>query len=385
MIYLDHAATTPVDPRVLDAMLPFLSESFGNPSSVHGMGRRARVAVEDARSSIASALGAEPSEIVFTGSGTESDALAVSGLLHTQGTLLTSAAEHEAILKPARHLEASGRAVILEPSPSGSVTADQVSTALRGNPEIRLASFMYANNEVGSVTDLQGIAACCARHGVMLHTDAVQAVGLVDFDLARLPVDLLSFSAHKINGPKGIGVLFIRGGVEIDPLIRGAQERGRRGGTENVAGIVGMARAFEIASQERLDRLQQALALRRRILDGIAPLQDLGGVLVTPEDESQVMPHIVNVAFGPVEGRALDGEMLILNLDMEGVAVSAGSACSSGALEPSHVLLAMGLDRETSSAALRISTGLHNTFDEIDRMLEVATTVVRRMRRLAAA
>jgi cysteine desulfurase len=385
MIYLDHAATTPLDPRVLEAMLPFLSESYGNPSSVHSIGRKARVAVEDARATVASLLGAEPSEIIFTSSGTEADALAVAGVLHTDGVLLTSAAEHEAILKPAKHLRESGRALILQPGTLGAVTEEQVSEALIGAPDVRLASFMYANNEVGTVTDLQAIARQCARHGVPLHTDAVQAMGLVDIDLTKLPVDLLSFSGHKINGPKGIGALFVRGGVELRPHVLGSQERGRRGGTENVAGIVGLARALEIAVEERQVRFDHARTLRRRLLEGLDTLIDLGGILASPEEESAALPHIINIAFRPIDGRPLDGEMLILNMDMEGVGVSAGSACTSGALEPSHVILAMGHDRHTASAALRISTGLQNSLEEIDRMLDVATGVVRRMRRLAAA
>jgi cysteine desulfurase len=383
MTYLDHAATSPLDPRVLDAMMPYLTARFGNPSSVHTEGRRARGAVEDARERIAALIGAETSEIIFTGSGTESDALAISGCLAAGGSLLTSAAEHEAVLRPAEYLAEQGRAVILSPEQTGAISTSAIEACLADHDDIRLVSLMMVNNEVGTMHDVPALSRICRQRGVLLHTDAVQAVGLVEVDVHTLGVDLLSASAHKFYGPKGAGFLFVRGGVDIQPLIRGSQERRRRGGTENVAAIVGMATALEIALEEREERFAHALSLRRRIFDQLD--QTLAGefVLTTPRDEASAAPHVVNVAFPPQDGTMIDGEMLILNMDMEGIAVSAGSACTSGALEPSHVLAAMGYDRATASAAVRFSTGKDTTEEEVVSAVQTLARVVERMRRLA--
>jgi cysteine desulfurase len=383
MIYLDHAATTPLDARVLEVMLPFLTTRYGNASSVHSEGRRARVAVESARDSIAEQIGAEASEIVFTSSGTEADALAINGVLRDGGALLTSAAEHEAVLRPAEQLQSERRAVIVRPNGTGAVEAPTVEEILASRADIRLVSLMSANNEVGTITPLADIAQTCRRRSIPLHTDAVQSVGLLDINVDSLGVDMLTASAHKFYGPKGAGFLYVRGGLDLEPIVRGSQERGRRGGTENVAAIVGMARALELARLERDERIAHAMELRNNLLDALKNLADPGMVLITPEDSRLAVPQVVNVAFRPHEGQVIDGEMLILNMDMEGIAVSAGSACTSGALEPSHVLLAAGFDRATASATVRFSTGKDTTLDEIERAVETLARVVERMRRLA--
>ncbi len=349
-VYLDHAATTPLDPRVFEAMLPFWKEHFGNASSVHALGRKARFAVEESRERVAAHLGAEPAEVVFTSGGTEADNAALKGLLGTaRRHLVTSAAEHEAVLRPAEALGAAGHPVtFLTPQPTGTVTAEQVAAAL--TEQTGLVSLMHANNEVGTLTPVRAVAEVCRARGVPLHCDAVQTAGLLPLDVTDLGVDLLSLSAHKFYGPKGVGALYVRGGVEVRPLVEGgAQERRRRGGTENVAAVVGMAAALDLAREESSHRLTHLAALRDRLAGHLR--------------------------------QALDGEMLLLNLDVEGVMASAGSACTSGALEPSHVLLAMGRDRATAAAAVRFSIGKDNTADEIDYAADRLAAIVRRMRR----
>jgi cysteine desulfurase len=383
MIYLDHASTTSLDPRVLEAMYPYLTSTYGNASSVHAAGRRARGAIEEARETVASIIGAESSEIIFTSSGTEADALAIQGFMRCGGALLTSAVEHEAVLRPAERLHREGRAVILKPDDRGAVSPALVDEALSGRENVGLVSLMSANNEIGTLTDIPGVAAVCKQRGVTLHTDAVQTLGLHVFDVEALGVDMATGSAHKFYGPKGAGFLYVRGGTPIEPLIEGSQERKRRGGTENVAAIVGLAAALELAHREREARLSLASSLRTHLLSALAPLIREGAILVTPEEPSRAVPHVVNIAFPPIDGHPIDGEMLILNMDMEGVAVSAGSACTSGALEPSHVLLAAGYDRATSSAAVRFSTGTSTTAGEIDTAVQILTKVIERMRRLA--
>lgn len=381
-IYLDHAATTPIDPRVFEAMLPYLREHFGNASSVHGPGRRVRFAVEDSRERVAALLGAEPGEIVFTSGGTEADNLALKGVLSAMPgkRLVTGATEHEAILRPAERLAASGVPVtILPPGPEGFVTVEQLRGTL--SPEVGLVSLMHANNETGALTPVPEVAALCRPHGILVHTDAVQTAGLLPVDVRALGVDLLSLSAHKFYGPKGAGVLYVRGGVDLVPIIEGgAQERRRRGGTENVAAVVGLARALELAQAEAEERIAHVTALRDRLVAGLR--EQLGDTFVfnTPLGGSAAAPHVVSIAFPPVDGEPLDGEMLLLNMDLEGVAVSAGSACTSGAVEPSHVLLAMGLARPTASAALRFSLGKDTTAEEVDEAVAALGRVVRRMR-----
>jgi cysteine desulfurase len=385
-VYLDHAATTPLAPTVLEEMRPYLTEHYGNASSVHQMGRRARVALDEARTQVADVLGADPSEIVFTSGGTEADNMALKGVLAAASTegqpagLVTSAAEHEAVLRPAERLRDEGYPVdILSPRAHGAVTAEQVEQAV--TDRTALVSLMHVNNEIGVRTDLPAIAEVCRAHDVRLHADAVQAPGLLPLDVDALGVDLLSLSGHKFHGPKGVGVLYVRNGVELGPLVEGgSQERDRRGGTENVPGAVGLAAALERAVDGREEQAARLSGLQRRLVKGLDDAVPGDYVLNTPVGEAPVAPHVVNVAFPPDDGEPLDGEMLILNLDMKGVLVSAGSACTSGALEPSHVLTALGLEQETASAAVRFSLGADTTEDDVDYALETLHTTLDRMR-----
>lgn len=392
-IYLDHAATTPLDPEVLDAMLPYLRDQYGNASSVHAMGRQARFAVEESRERVARCLGAEPSEIIFTSGGTESDNFALKGALSARQSenrtqLITSAAEHEAVLHPAQRLqEEGGDVVILPPTESGAVSPAQVADAI--GPSTALVSLMHANNEIGTITDISAISEICDRNDVWLHCDAVQTAGLLGVNVKDLGVDLLSVSGHKFYGPKGVGCLYVRSGIELGPLMSGgSQERDRRGGTENVAGVVGMAEALARAVAEADTRTARLRALQERLIHGMQSRIDGPVVFNTPvavEDRSETptphAPHIVNVSFPPVDDEPIDGEMLILNLDMRGIMVSAGSACTSGAMAPSHVLQAIGRDRATASAAVRFSLGKGNTEEEIDRAVETLAQTITRMRR----
>ena len=386
-VYLDHAATTPLDPEVFEAMKPHLLEAYGNASSVHQMGREARVTLEEAREQVAACIGAESSEIIFTSGGTEADNLALKGTLHAaeangEGAgLVTSTAEHKAILEPARRMAEEGRPVtLLSPEDHGAVTPSQVEEAI--DDQTALVSLLHTNNEIGVQTDIPAVAAVCDAHDVLLHCDAVQAAGLQPLDVDDLGVDLLSMSGHKFYGPKGVGVLYVRNGVDLGPLVEGgSQERDRRGGTENVAGVVGLAEALERAVAEADARAERLSRLQRRLIEGLDDAVPGPYVLNTPIDEAPVAPHVVNVAFPPGDdGEPLDGEMLILNLDMQGVLVSAGSACTSGALEPSHVLTALGLERPTASAAVRFSLGAKTTADDIDYALDTLRSTLQRMR-----
>jgi cysteine desulfurase len=387
-VYLDHAATTPLDPEVLEAMKPYLLEDYGNASSVHQLGRQARVALEQAREQVAACLNAASSEVVFTSGGTEADNLALKGVLRaasegdTRAGLVTSAAEHEAVLRPAERLAEEGHPVqILTPDAHGAVSPEQVRAAL--DDQTALVSLMHTNNETGVQTEIPAIADICKSHDVLLHCDAVQAAGLQPLDVDALGVDLLSLSGHKFYGPKGTGVLYVRNGVDLGPLLQGgSQERDRRGGTENVPGAVGLADALERAATRAEARAERLAHLQERLVDGLDDAVPGPYRLNTPVGEAPVAPHVVNVAFPPGGPAAdpLDGEMLILNLDMQGVLVSAGSACTSGALEPSHVLSALGLDRPTASAAVRFSLGAGTTEADIDYALDTLRDTLQRMR-----
>jgi len=380
-VYLDHAATPPLDPEVLSEMKPYLTEHYGNASSVHQLGREARVAMEESREQVAACLGAEPSEIVFTSSGTEADNLALKGVLGAASRegesagLITSASEHKAVLQPAKRLAERGHPVtILDPEQYGAVSPQQVEDAI--DDRTTLVSLMHVNNEIGVKTDIRSISEICREHDVLLHCDAVQSVGVCAPDVNDLGVDLMSVSGHKFYGPKGIGVLYVRSGVDLGPLVDGgSQERERRGGTENIPATVGL-RAVENA-EERANRLSE---LQRRLVDGLDDAVPGPYMLNTPVDDAPVSPHIANVSFPPNGEDPIDGEMLILNLDMEGVLVSAGSACTSGALELSHVLTALDLDRPTASAAVRFSLGSATAETEIDFALDKLQTVLERMR-----
>ncbi|MDT7856383.1 cysteine desulfurase family protein [Rubrivirga sp. S365] len=390
MPYLDHAATTPLRAEALDAMLPYLREHHGNPSSLHGAGRRARVAVEKARARVAGVLGCEPGEVVFTSGGTEADNLALRGVLtgaalretgraaNRRGGLVTSATEHEAVLRTAEALAAEGYPVtVLPPDGAGRLTAEAVADAL--TEQTGLVSAMLVNNETGAVNPVADIARVAERGGAATHTDAVQAAGLLPLDVDALGVDLLSLSGHKVGGPKGVGALYVRAGTSFGAVqTGGAQERGRRGGTENVAAMVGFAEALALADAERVDHAVGVGALRDRLRARVVAVFGDGVVVNTP---SGAAPHVLSVSFPPRPGAgrgALDGEMLLTALDLEGVAASAGSACTSGALEPSHVLLAQGLDRATAAATVRFSLGRGTTEADVDAAAAALVRVVAR-------
>ena len=380
MPYLDHAATTPLHPNVLETMLPWLQGGFGNASSLHRDGRRARGAVEDARRRIARHLNAEPSQIVFTSGGTEADNLALRGTVGRGQALVTSEAEHEAVLKTADALEADGRTVVrLRPDDAGAVSPALLARTLAAMPRVALVSLMHANNETGVLADLPALAAAAHDAGALFHTDAVQSAGLLPLDVQALGVDLLTASAHKFYGPKGVGLLYVAPGVDLDPLVTGgAQERGRRGGTENVAGIVGMAHALDLAAKRRDETNARLLAMRQRLLNRLTEALGDRFVLNTPLHRS--ISSVLNLAFPP-NPSPLDAEMLILGLDLEGVSASAGSACTSGALTPSHVLLALGLPRETAAAAVRFSLGSSTTEADVDAAADALVRVLARVDR----
>lgn len=384
-VYLDHAATTPLDAVVLEAMMPHLTTSYGNASSVHALGRKARFAVEDSRERVAACLGAEPSEIVFTSGGTEADNLAIKGGVSAlQKGVLTSATEHEAILKTIEAVHQWGYEThIVTPAHAGAVSLAQLNAALQSR-SVGLVSLMHANNEVGTLTRIPEIAQFCHAHGILLHTDAVQTAGTFDLNVEALGVDLMSLSGHKIYGPKGVGVLYVRGGVDLKAIAHGgSQERKRRAGTENVAAIIGFAAALEQAVQHREERTAHLKVLRHHLVEGLQATLGEAIRINTPLDEGESVPHILNIVFPPKPGEsAMDGEMLLLNLDMEGIYASSGSACTSGAIEPSHVLLAMGYNVSTAATAVRLSLGKGNTVEEIDYTIDTLAKIYRRMQLL---
>nr|BCX00564.1 MAG: cysteine desulfurase IscS [Bacteroidota bacterium] len=379
VIYLDYAATTPLDPRVLEAMRPYWSEEFGNPSSIHQAGRRVRAALEEARDRIASLLGADPGEILFTSGGTEANNLALWGVVLATGRrhVVCTTTEHHAVLEVLEGLAYLGvRATLVPVDAWGRVDPEAIARAIE--PDTALVSVLHANNELGTINPIEEIARICRQCGVWLHTDGVQSVGKLRFRVDELGVDLLSASAHKFYGPKGVGFLYVRSGTPFEPLLRGgAQERNRRGGTENVPGIIGMARALELAWEEAPENWERAEALRALLVQGLQERFAERVRINSPETDR--LPHIVNVSFPPQNGRALDGEMLLVNLDLEGVCLSNGAACSSGAFEPSHVLRAIGLDEPTARASLRLSLGRETRPEEITEVLRRLERVLERM------
>ena len=384
-VYLDHAATTSLDPRVFEAMVPYLKEQYGNASSVHALGRKARFSVEESRERIAALLGVAPGDIVFTSGGTESNNLAIKGGLQSRaGGVLASKIEHEAVLSPLESLEKAGVSVAWLPvTAKGEVTATAVAELLQARTSsVALVSCMHVNNEVGTISDVAKIGALCGREGVLFHSDAVQSAGWFNLKSIIDHVDMLSISGHKFYGPKGTGCLVITRHADPKALIEGgSQERRRRGGTENVAGIVGFAEAMCLAIKERKEREAHVRALQERLLAGMSSvLAPQSYVVNTPEADADRAPHIVNVAFPQMDDKAVDGEMLILNLDMEGVMVSSGSACTSGAIEPSHVLLGLGLPRDTAAAAVRFSLGKDTTPADIDYAVDKLGVIIKRMR-----
>lgn len=367
-IYLDHNATTPLDPRVLDAMLPWMQGAQGNPSSVHRFGRAAHAALETARRQVASLVNVEASQVIFTGGGTEANNLALKGVCHgvPQGQLLVSAVEHAAVQEPADALAAQGWQVKRMPvDAAGHLNTDAMATLC--NSDTRLVSIMLANNETGVLQELAAAAGHAHAHAALLHTDAIQAAGKMPVDFTALDVDLMTLSAHKINGPRGVGALIVSKTVNLVPLIHGGgQEQGRRGGTENLAGIVGFGKAAEIAQAELKTRIPRLLALRRQFENG---LRALPGIRIFAQDTAR-LPNTVQVG---VTG--FDGEMVVMELDKRGIAVSSGSACHSGSGKPSHVLKAMGFDDVTARSAVRVSFGVENTPADVSALLEALTDI----------
>lgn len=378
-IYFDHAATTPVDERVFEAMKPYFTEHFGNANSAHQLGNNAKVAVEEAREKVAELIGAEPAEIIFTSGGTESDNAVIKGTLDATGKseVITSPLEHHAILHTAESRKRSGcTPVYIQPDEKGRITADQVDAAI--TDETGLVSLMHVNNEIGVINPIKEIAEVCKQHQVPLHSDTVQSIGKLNVDVNDLGLDFLSMSGHKIHGPKGIGVLYIRHATPWVPWMHGgSQERRRRGGTLNVPGIIGLAKALELAVNEIQDNYRHYKDLQKHLLSGLE--KKFSGRYKINGDPENGVPHITNIAFFDEQQNGIDGEMLLLNLDMEGICVSNGSACTSGAVEPSHVLEGIGLKPEIANSSIRISLGKSNTVEDIAYLLEKLELVLDRM------
>jgi cysteine desulfurase len=380
-VYFDYAATTPVDERVTKAMAPFLSERFGNPNSLYALGRDAYRALEEARERFAKGIGAaQPDEVLFTGAGTESDNAALIGILNRLAPeggahLVVSAYEHHAILEPAHWLEKHGFEVTLvKPRADGHIHADDLRAAMRENT--KLVSVMHANNEIGAVNDIAALTAVAHEGGALMHTDAAQSLGKIPFDVGALGVDAASFSAHKIYGPKGVGGLYLKKGVRFDPLLKGGgQEFKKRSGTQNVAGATGFATALELMLAEQSDEAERLSKLRDRLIEGVT------SVLENTEPTAPGGERLPNVA--PLLIKGVEGEAMLLQLDGKGIAVSTGSACSSGSLEPSHVLLACGVPQEIAHGSLRLSIGRFTTEEQVEYFLEVFPPIVERLRSMS--
>ncbi len=376
IIYLDHAATTYVKPEVFEAMKPYFTEHFGNASSIYSLGRESKKAVEEAREKVAKALKAEAREIYFTGSGSEADNWAVKGVAAANrkkgNHIITSAIEHPAIMNACKYLEGQGFEVTYLPVDSdGAVSLEDLKKAIKDTTI--LISIMFANNEIGTIQPIQEIGALAREKGILFHTDAVQAVGNVDIDVNKLNIDLLSLSAHKFYGPKGVGALYVKKGVKITSFIHGgAQERGKRASTENLPGIIGLGKAIELATENMEEYNKKLLDLRDKTIEGLMariPYIRLNG------HRSNRLPGNVNISFQYIEG-----ESLLLMLDMQGVCGSSGSACSSGSLDPSHVLMAIGLPHEIAHGSLRLTFGDVNTQEDVDFILEEIPKIVSRLR-----
>jgi cysteine desulfurase len=374
---MDHSATTPVDPAITEAMLPFFSEKFGNPSSLYSKGREARRAIEEARQKVAELIGAKKEEIIFTGSGTESDNLAIKGAAFKNrkkgNHIITSSIEHHAVLHACKYLETQGfRVTYLPVSKEGLVNPADVERAI--TPETILITIMHANNEIGTIQPIEEIGKIAREKSIPFHTDAVQTAGKLPISVDTLGVNLLSMSAHKIYGPKGVGALYIRKGTFIEPQLHGGgHERNLRSSTENVPGIVGFGKACELAKQ-RLPEEAKLADLRNRLIKGILETKDsyLNG------HPAKRLPNNANFRFSYIEG-----ESMVLNLDMKGISASTGSACSSTSLEPSHVLLAIGLKPEEAHGSLRLTLGLGNTQEDVDYVVSVLPEIVNKLRMIS--
>ncbi len=375
-VYMDNGATTRVTEPVMAAMQPYFCEIYGNPSSVHGFGREARKAVEAARAQVAKAIGAEPREIYFTGCGTEADNWALRGAAYANikkgKHIITTNFEHHAILHTCKQLEKEGFEVTYLPvDHDGLITPEQLEAAIR--PDTVLVSIMYANNEVGTIEPITELAAAAKAHGVLFHTDAVQAIGHVPIDVKAQGIDMLSMSGHKFHAPKGIGALYVRQGVRLQRLMQGgAQERGQRPGTENLAGIVGIGKAIELATEDVEGRAAKMAAIRDHIIDRI--MKEIPHVQLNGHPTRRMCGNI-NVSFYFVES-----ESILLHLDFKGIAASSGSACTSGSLDPSHVLLAIGVSHEHANGSVRLSLCEENTLEEADYVVDSLVEIVKRLR-----
>jgi len=378
--YFDYAATSPLDPQVVEAMFPYFTEAFGNANSLYALGRNAARALEDARERIAAGIGAaQPSEIVFTSGGSEADNEAFFSTLRKiapdGGHIITSSYEHDAVLETAEWLGKHGYDLTLvKPRKDGHVYPEDVKAALRA--DTKLVSIMHSNNEIGAINDIKSIAAAAHEVSALMHTDAVQSLGKIPFDVVDLDVDMASFSAHKLHGPKGVGALYLKRGVRFDALIKGGgQETKRRSGTQNVAGAVGFAKALELALADRESEAVRLAALRDRVINGVTSrLENTQATISTGE-------RLPNIASLLVKG--VEGESMLLQLDNLGFSVSTGSACSSGSLEASHVLLAIGVPQVIAHGSLRISLGRENTEAEVDEFIEALVPIVEKLRAMS--
>ncbi|MBW6486541.1 MAG: cysteine desulfurase NifS [Syntrophobacterales bacterium] len=379
IIYLDHAATTYVKPEVFDAMKPYFCEHFGNASSIYSLGRATKDAIEAAREKVARAIGAQAREIYFTGSGSEADNWALKGIAAAHKKkgkhIITSAIEHAAILNSCKYLEEEGFEVTYLPvDRDGLVSLEQVKNAIKGTTI--LISIMFANNEIGTIEPIAEIGALARENGVLFHTDAVQAVGNIPIDVEKMNIDLLSLSGHKFYGPKGTGVLYIRKGVRISSFIHGGhQERGKRASTENIPGIVGLGKAIELATENVAEYNKKLVNLREKTIEGL--MASVPHIKLNGHRDSR-LPGNVNISF-----RYIEGESLLLMLDMKGVCGSSGSACASGSLDPSHVLLAIGLPHEIAHGSLRLTFGEENTEEDVAYLLAEIPKIVARLREMS--
>ncbi|MPQ44780.1 cysteine desulfurase NifS [Clostridium tarantellae] len=379
VIYMDYAATTFVKPEVLEEMMPFFTNKFGNPSSFYGISREVRGEVDKARARVAKALNCEPNEVYFTGGGSEADNWAIKGIAFAHRNkgnhIITSKIEHHAVLHACEYLEKHGFEVTyLDVDDKGFINLDELKNAIT-NKTI-LVSIMFANNEIGTIEPIKEIGAICRENKILFHTDAVQALGNIDINVKEMNIDLLSLAGHKVYGPKGIGALYIRRGVRIDNLIHGGgQERARRAGTENIPAIVGLGKAVEIATDNLEEHKARMTALRDKLIDGLLkiPYTRLNG----PAGDKR-LPGNVNVCFEFIEG-----ESILLSLDFKGVCASSGSACTSGSLDPSHVLLAIGLPHEIAHGSLRLTLGEGSTEEDVDYVLEVIPPIIERLRNMS--
>ncbi len=380
-LYLDHAATTPLDERILEAMLPFMTENFGNANSAHHLGQKAKVVVEDAREKVAHLINAEPSEVIFTSGGTESDNAVIKGVLAVAGDkkeVITSHLEHHAVLHPIEMSKMKGfKPVFVGTEDCGRISARNVEEVI--TDQTALVSLMHVNNEIGCINDIKEIAELCRAKNIPFHSDTVQSLGKIPVDVKELGLDFLSGSAHKIYGPKGIGIMYVRNGARWIPwMTGGSQERRRRGGTINVPGVVGFAKALELAVEEMKENTAKFRHLRTTLLSAMDEKLTSCSYHVNGGNENKV-PHIINLSFSDADGHGIDGEMLLLNLDIEGICVSNGSACTSGAVEPSHVLMGLGVEEAAAKSSIRVSFGKKNTEEDVLFFVEKLDAVLKRM------